>query len=108
MLDELVSPPLLLLDELDPGMHAPASQVPAGQAEPSGFGGAEHFPVCESHVPTSWQASIAVHTTGLCPVQIPLWQRSTFVHASPSSHTDPSGTGGVEHCPVCGSHVPAA
>lgn len=37
----------------------------------------------------------------------PLWQLSLCVHALPSSHAVPSGSAGVEHMPVAGSHVPA-
>jgi hypothetical protein len=98
------APPVLLLVV---ATHAPPTQVPLSQGEPSGFGAIEQSPVCGSHVP-SLHASPPVHTTGLIPVHTPPWQRSTFVHASASSHTLPSGSGGVEHFPVFGSQVPAA
>lgn len=38
---------------------------------PSPFGGFEHVPVPMLHVPTSWQSSMAVHTTWFAPVHAP-------------------------------------
>src|SRR5262245_57089781 len=83
-------------------VHALASL----QGVPSGFGGAEHSPVMELHVPAEWHASGAWHTTGFCPVHVPAWQVSTCVHALPSSHTVPSGLAGFEHMPVAELHLP--
>ena len=54
-----------------------------------------------------WQASLAVHVTGLLPVHVPLWQVSVCVHAFPSLHDVPLATTGFEHAPVLGLHVPA-
>src|SRR5689334_25303831 len=44
--------------------------------------------------------------TGLAPTQVPAWQVSTWVHAVPSLHAVPSGSGGLEHAPVMGSQTP--
>ena len=41
-------------------------------------------------------------------MQVPLSHASLWVQAFPSVHAVPSGTGGFEHVPVAGSHVPAA
>jgi hypothetical protein len=70
--------------------------------------GFEHVPVEGLQVPAAWHGSSAVHTTGLEPVQAPLWQVSVSVHASPSSQAVPSAALGFEHVPVDGSHTPAA
>ena len=58
---------------------------------PLGLAGFEHTPVAGAHVPTSWQASIAVHTTGLPPAHAPDVQASTCVHPFPSLHAVPFG-----------------
>jgi hypothetical protein len=63
---------------LDP-VHVPPAHayvwsqrfVPA-QAVPSGAVGFEHVPVDVLQVPTAWQESCAVQTTGLLPVHVPL------------------------------------
>jgi hypothetical protein len=49
-----------------------------------------------------------VHTTGLLPLQVPVWQVSVCVHAFPSSQTVPSSFAGVLHIPVVMSQVPAS
>jgi hypothetical protein len=41
------------------------------------------------------------------PVQVPPWQASPVVQASPSLHAVPLGAGGLAHAPVAGLHVPA-
>jgi hypothetical protein len=74
---------------------------------PSGAIGSEHVPVAGAQVPAWWHASLAAQTTGLPPAQTPDWQASTWVQASPSLHTVPSGAAGSEHVPVAGAHVPA-
>jgi len=48
-----------------------------------------------------------VQTTGLLPVQTPLWQVSVCVQALPSLQAAPFAFGGFEQAPVEGSHVPA-
>ena len=96
-------------------MQVPLSQAslcvqafPSLHVVPSGRVGFEHIPVAGSHVPAAWHWSWAVHVTGLLPVQVPLSQVSVWVHAFPSVHAVPSGTGGFEHVPVAGSQVPSA
>src|SRR5207253_524736 len=97
-----------------PPTHAPASQVsvwvqvsPSSQAVPSGFAGFEHWPLAGSQVPTWWHWSWAAQTTGFAPMQLPPWQVSACVQASPSLQAAPSGLAGFEQTPVAGSHVPA-
>src|SRR5947207_1932004 len=97
-----------------PPTHAPASQAsvwvqvsPSSQAVPSGFAGFEHWPLAGSQVPTWWHWSWAAQTTGFVPVQLPPWQVSVCVQASPSLQAAPSGFAGFEHTPLAGSHVPA-
>ena len=38
----------------------------------------------------------------------PLWHVSVCVHALPSLHAVPLASGGLEHSPVAGLHVPTA
>src|SRR5947207_3618420 len=96
-----------------PPTHAPASQAsvwvqvsPSSQAVPSGFAGFEHWPLAGSQVPTWWHWSWAAQTTGFVPVQLPPWQVSAWVQASPSLQAVPSGLAGFEQTPLAGSHVP--
>jgi hypothetical protein len=81
---------------------------PSLQTVPSILAGLLHVPVAPSQVPASWHWSLAVHTTGLLPVQVPIWQVSVWVHAFPSSQTTPSVLAGLLHAPVAGSQVPAS
>jgi len=60
------------------------------------------------HVPAAWQASLAVHVTGLEPTHVPLWQESLCVQAFPSLQVVPFAAAGFEHAPVLGLHAPAA
>src|SRR5438046_10712526 len=94
--------------------HTPLSQVsvwvqasPSLQAVPLVFGGVEHTPVLVLQVPASWHWSSAVQTIGLAPVQVPFWQVSVWVQASPSLQAAPDGMGGAEGVPVGGLEVPA-
>src|SRR5207245_1666913 len=82
--------------------------LPSSHVVPSGLAGLEQLPVAGSHVPASWHWSSAVHTTELPPVQVPAWQVSVWVQASPSVHAVPSALAGVEQWPVAGSQVPAS
>src|SRR5437762_3226404 len=73
-------------------VHAPAWQVsvwvqasPSLHDVPSGAAGLEQAPVAGSHVPATWQASAAVHVTGLCPVHVPARHESDWVQALLSS-----------------------
>src|SRR5262249_27848970 len=81
--EELVLPVLLalLLELLVADVHVPPMQAPPGQAAPSGFAGLEQVPMAGSHVPTSWQASLAAQVTGLPPLQTPPEQVSVWVQA---------------------------
>jgi hypothetical protein len=95
-------------------VHAPAVHAslcvhasPSSHAVPSGASGFEQSPVVESHVPATWHASSALHVTGAPLWHAPAMHMSACVHASPSSHTAPSGFSGFEHMPVVSSQVPA-
>src|SRR2546427_355120 len=96
-------------------VHTPLWQVsvwvqalPSLQALPLVFAGFEHVPVVGEQVPTTWHWSEAVQTTGLLPVQTPLWQVSVRVQALPSLQVLPLAFAGFEHVPVVGEQVPAA
>src|SRR5207247_10941768 len=65
---------------------------PSLQAAPSGLAGFEHSPLAGSQVPALWHWSWAVQTTGFVPVQLPPWQLSVCVQASPSSQAIPFAT----------------
>src|SRR3989449_1055632 len=95
-------------------VHTPLCQVsvcvqalPSLQALPLAFAGFEHVPVVGLQVPTVWHWSEAVQTTGLPPVQSPLWQVSVWAQALPSPPVLPSVFAGFEHVPVAGLQVPA-
>jgi len=81
--------------------------LPSLQALPLIFAGFEHVPVVGEQVPAVWHWSEAVQTTGLLPVQTPLWQVSVCVQALPSLQVLPLAFAGLEHVPVVGEHVPA-
>jgi hypothetical protein len=98
---------------LDP-VHTPAWHVsvfvhalPSLHDVPFAATGFEQAPLVGSHVPATWHASLAAHTTGLAPVQTPPWHVSLVVHALPSLHAVPLAAVGLEHVPVPGSQVPA-
>jgi len=76
------------------------------QAVPSGAVGFEQVPVTVLQVPTVWQASCAVQTTGLLPVHVPLWHESLCVQALPSLQAVPFARAGFEQAPLVGLHVP--
>jgi hypothetical protein len=81
--------------------------LPSLQVVPLAAIGFEQEPVMASHVPATWHASLAVHVTGLVPVQVPFWQVSVSVQALPSLQLVPFAATGLEHCPVVVLHVPA-
>src|SRR5439155_1666318 len=60
--------------------------LPSLHAVPFDALGFEQVPVPGSHVPARWHWSLAVHVTGLEPVQTPAWHVSVCVQAFPSSH----------------------
>src|SRR5204862_1654241 len=95
-------------------VHTPARQVsvcvqalPSLHAVPLLAFGLEHWPVAVSQVPAVWHWSSAVQTTGLAPVQVPLWQVSVCVQALPSLHAVPLLEFALEHWTVVGLQVPA-
>ena len=45
--------------------------------------------------------------TGVAPTQLPVWQVSDCVHASPSLQAEPLALFGLLQTPVAGAHVPA-
>ncbi len=80
--------------------QAPATQVStvhgslsAEHAVPSAFAGWVQVPVLDSHVPTSWHWSSAVHETGFDPTHAPATQVSVCEHALPSLQPVPSAAG---------------
>ena len=81
-------PPHLPLVQMSFFMHA----SPSLQGVSSGAFGFEHLPVAGLQVPATWHWSEAAHTTGLLPVQTPLWQVSVCVQALPSLHVVPFAT----------------
>src|SRR5437870_5797422 len=81
--------------------------LPSLQAVPLLAFGLEHWPVAVLQVPATWHWSEAVHTPGLAPVQVPLWQVSVWVQALPSLHAVPLLAFGLEHWPVAELQVPA-
>ena len=80
---------------------------PSLQAAPFVLAGLEQVPVAGSQVPATWHWSEAVQTTGLLPVQSPLWQVSVWVQALLSLHAVPLLAFGLEHWPVAVLQVPA-
>jgi hypothetical protein len=70
--------------------------------------GFEQTPVPVLQVPMSWHWSSAVQTTGLPPLQVPDWQVSVCVHASPSLQAVPFALTGFEQTPVLVLQVPAS
>src|SRR5881392_157761 len=81
--------------------------LPSLHAVPLLAFGLEHWPVAVLQVPATWHWSEAVQTTGLLPVQSPLWQASVCVQALPSLHAVPLLAFGLEHWPVAVLQVPA-
>jgi hypothetical protein len=77
------------------------------QVVPSLAAGFEQMPLFVSHVPATWQASLAVQTTGLAPAHVPFWHVSDWVQALPSLQLVPLVTAGFEQTPLVGSHAPA-
>jgi hypothetical protein len=82
--------------------------LPSEQAEPFFFAGSSHTPVEGLQVPAVWHWSLALHNTGLLPVQMPVWQVSALVQALPSLQRLPLLLAGLLHLPVDGLHEPAS
>jgi len=93
-----------------PPSHAAARvhDFPSLQLVPSFAFGFEHTPVAGVHVPAMWHWSLAVHVTGLDPVHTPDWHVFVWKQRFELVHAVPSVTGGFEHTPVAGLHVPTA
>jgi hypothetical protein len=89
--------------QVSPVVHA----FPSLHGVPFEATGLEQVPVDGLHVPGVVHWPAAVQTTGFDPTQVPLWQVSVWVHASPSLHVVPLDATGFEHVPVEGLHVPA-
>src|SRR5262249_27252833 len=81
--------------------------LPSLQAVALAAAGEERAPGLGLQVPATLDWSAAVHTTGLLPTQVPLWQASVRVHALPSLQAVPLAAVGLEHAPVLGLQVPA-
>jgi hypothetical protein len=81
--------------------------LPSLQVVPLVAVGFEHAPVLGLQVPATWHWSLAVHVTGLAPVQVPLWHVSVSVHALPSLQVVPFDAVGLEQVPLLGLQVPA-
>src|SRR5881396_435479 len=95
-------------------VHTPPWQVsvrvqalPSLHAVPLLAFGLEHWPVAVLQVPASWHWSSALQTTGLEPVQVPLWQVSVCVQALPSLHAGPMLGLSLGHWVVAGSQASA-
>ena len=80
--------------------------LPSLQAVPSGAVEFEHRPLVGSQVPATWHWSLAVHVTGLEPVQLPAAHAYDWKHGLVPVQAVPSAAAGLEH-PATGSHVPA-
>src|SRR5262249_31799619 len=78
---------------------------PSLQGVSLSFLGLLQVPLFESQTPGSWHWSVALHWTGLLPVQLPPWHVSVCVHSFPSSHCAPLPFGVFGHWPVPGSHT---
>jgi hypothetical protein len=95
--------------------HVPVEHVsvrvhmlPSLQVVPSALFGFEHAPVEVLQVPTEWHWSNAVQTTGLVPLQVPLWQESVVVQALPSLQATPFAFTGLEQVPFEVLHTPTS
>jgi hypothetical protein len=81
---------------------------PSLQPEPFGLLGLEQRPVAGAQVPAAWHWSSGVHTIGLLPTQVPLWQTDVCVHRLVSVHVLPFGLLGFGQIPVPGLQVPGS
>src|SRR5438552_2605552 len=81
---------------------------PSVQAVPLDLAGVEKVPLAGSQTPATWHWSRAAQTTGFVPTQVPPWQVSLWVQASPSVQAMPFGLAGVEQVPLAGSQTPAS
>ena len=96
-----------------PLAHAPDSQaspvkqrLPLLHAVPSGSAGLVHTPVDGLHTPGIVHGPPAMHVMGVPLVHVPAWHVSPAKQRFPVLHTVPFTSGGFEHAPVAGEHVP--
>ena len=82
--------------------------LPSVHALPFALFGLLHTPLAGSQMPATWHWSSGVHTTGLLPLHVPLWQVSVCVHALLSSHVLPSAFAGLLQTPLAGLHTPGS
>jgi hypothetical protein len=78
------------------------------QAVPSALFGFGQTPVEVLHIPATWHWSLAVHTTGLAPPQLPFWQVSVLVQALPSLQATPLAFTGLLQVPFAVLHTPTS
>ncbi len=79
--------------------------MPLVHGVPSDTVGVVQFPL-GSHMPLAWHWSIAGHRPGSDPVHMPA-EHVYLKHFFDPLQEVPSAAGGLEHCPVVCSHVPA-
>src|SRR5207253_2262216 len=72
-----------------------------------GAGGLVQMPDAGMQIPAAWHWSLAVHTTGFVPTQLPDWQVSVRVQALPSLQPVLFGACGLVQVAEEGSEVPA-
>jgi hypothetical protein len=84
-----------------PALHASVCvhPLPSLQVVPSGAVGLEHVPVLGLHVPATWHASCAVHTTGFEPTHAPAWHVKVWSHLLVPVQLVPFGAGVWLHVP---------
>jgi hypothetical protein len=87
-------------------VSGPVQALPSLQLVPFAAAGFEQVPLPGSHVPATWHWSLAMHVTGLLPVQLPPWHVSVCVQALPSLQLVPFGAVGMEQLPLAGLQVP--
>jgi hypothetical protein len=76
------------------------------QVVPTFAGGLEQMPVVASHVPATWQPSLAVQVTEGVPVHTPATQAYESHLLGPVHGVESGFCVGAEHIPVPGAHVP--
>lgn len=86
------------------GVQTPFWHVPKEHGAPSNFWGFEQVPMFTSHVPATWQSSLAEQTIGT-PAHLPTLQASVSVQGFSSSQGKLSTLAGLEQAPVEGSQV---
>src|SRR5438552_303223 len=80
----------------------------SAKALPSALSGLEEVLFAGSQSTAAWLWSRVAPSAVLVPMQLPAWQVSVCVQASPSEQALPSALSGLEHVPFAGSQTPAA